>query len=145
MVVGTRATPRSILESAVPIDAIRPEDLLSQGPLSIYERLRILVPSFAVNTQPISDASTLVRPAMLRNLAPNHTLILINGKRRHRSAVIDWNGGNGVSFGSQGPDLAAIPTIARRRVEVLRDGAAAQYDSDAIAEVMNFPAPGRPF
>ena len=119
VVVGTRATPRSILESAAPIDAIRPEDLLSQGPPSIYERLRTLVPSFAVNIQPISDAATLVRPAMLRNLAPNHTLILINGKRRHRSAVIDWNGGNGVSFGSQGPDLAAIPAIALRRVEVL--------------------------
>ena len=138
VVVGTRATPRSILESAAPIDAIRPEDLLSQGPPSIYERLRTLVPSFAVNIQPISDAATLVRPAMLRNLAPNHTLILINGKRRHRSAVIDWNGGNGVSFGSQGPDLAAIPAIALRRVEVLRDGAAAQYGSDAIAGVMNF-------
>ena len=138
VVVGTRATPRSILESAAPIDAIRPEDLLSQGPPSIYERLRTLVPSFAVNIQPISDASTLVRPAMLRNLAPNHTLILINGKRRHRSAVIDWNGGNGVSFGSQGPDLASIPAIALRRVEVLRDGAAAQYGSDAIAGVMNF-------
>ena len=138
VVVGTRATPRSILESAAPIDAIRPEDLLSQGPPSIYERLRTLVPSFAVNTQPISDASTLVRPAMLRNLAPNHTLVLVNGKRRHRSAVIDWNGGNGVSFGSQGPNLAAIPAIALRRVEVLRDGAAAQYGSDAIAGVMNF-------
>ena len=127
-----------ILESAAPIDAIRPEDLLSQGSPSIYERLRTVVPSFAVNIQPISDAATLVRPAMLRNLAPNHTLILINGKRRHRSAVIDWNGGNGVSFGSQGPDLAAIPAIALRRVEVLRDGAAAQYGSDAIAGVMNF-------
>ena len=138
VVVGSRATPRSILESAAPIDAIRPEDLLSQGTPSIYERLRTLVPSFAVNMQPISDASTLVRPASLRNLAPNHTLILINGKRRHRSAVIDWNGGNGVSFGSQGPDLAAIPAIALRRVEVLRDGAAAQYGSDAIAGVMNF-------
>ena len=138
VVVGTRATPRSVVESAAPIDAIRPEDLLNQGPPSIYERLRAVVPSFAVNIQPISDASTLVRPAMLRNLAPDHTLVLINGKRRHRSAVVDWNGGNGVSFGSQGPDLAAIPSIALRRVEVLRDGATAQYGSDAIAGVINF-------
>ena len=138
VVVGSRATPRSVLESAAPIDAIRPEDLERQGPPSIHERLRTLVPSFSVNIQPISDASTLVRPAMLRNLAPNHTLVLVNGKRRHRSAVIDWNGGNGVSFGSQGPDLAAIPAIALRRVEVLRDGASAQYGSDAIAGVMNF-------
>ena len=96
------------------------------------------MPSFAVNTQPISDASTVVRPAMLRNLAPDHTLVLVNGKRRHRSSIIDWHGGNGVAFGSQGPDISAIPSIALRQVEVLRDGAAAQYGSDAIAGVMNF-------
>ena len=75
---------------------------------------------------------------MLRNLAPDHTLVLINGKRRHRSSIIDWHGGNGVAFGSQGPDISAIPSIALRQVEVLRDGAAAQYGSDAIAGVMNF-------
>ena len=75
---------------------------------------------------------------MLRNLAPDHTLVLVNGKRRHRSSIIDWHGGNGVAFGSQGPDISAIPAIALRQVEVLRDGAAAQYGSDAIAGVMNF-------
>ena len=75
---------------------------------------------------------------MLRNLAPDHTLVLINGKRRHRSSIIDWHGGNGVAFGSRGPDISAIPSIALRQVEVLRDGAAAQYGSDAIAGVMNF-------
>ena len=75
---------------------------------------------------------------MLRNLAPDHTLVLVNGKRRHRSAIIDWHGGNGVAFGSQGPDISTIPAIALRQVEVLRDGAAAQYGSDAIAGVMNF-------
>ena len=96
------------------------------------------MPSFSVNTQPISDASTVVRPAMLRNLAPDHTLVLVNGKRRHRSSIIDWHGGNGVAFGSQGPDISAIPAIALRQVEVLRDGAAAQYGSDAIAGVLNF-------
>ena len=75
---------------------------------------------------------------MLRNLAPDHTLVLINGKRRHRSSIIDWHGGNGVAFGSQGSDISAIPAIALRQVEVLRDGAAAQYGSDAIAGVLNF-------
>ena len=138
VVVGTRATPRSVTESAVPVDAILPDDPVRQGATSLYERLRTLVPSFSVNMQPVSDASTVVRPAMLRNLAPDHTLILVNTKRRHRSAVIDWNGGNGVSFGSQGPDLSVIPSIALRQIEVLRDGAAAQYGSDAIAGVMNF-------
>ena len=75
---------------------------------------------------------------MLRNLAPDHTLVLVNGKRRHRSSIIDWHGGNGVAFGSQGSDISAIPAIALRQVEVLRDGAAAQYGSDAIAGVLNF-------
>jgi iron complex outermembrane receptor protein len=90
-----------------------------------------------VNTQPISDAATIVRPANLRGLAPDHTLVLINGKRRHRAAVIYWLG-NGVADGAQGPDISAIPSIALKQVEVLRDGAAAQYGSDAIAGVMNF-------
>ena len=75
---------------------------------------------------------------MLRNLAPDHTLVLVNGKRRHRSSIVDWHGGNGVAFGSQGPDISAIPAVALRQVEVLRDGAAAQYGSDAIAGVLNF-------
>ena len=74
---------------------------------------------------------------MLRNLAPDHTLVLVNGKRRHRSSIIDWHGGNGVAFGSQGPDISGIPAIALRQAEVLRDGAAAQYGSDAIAGVIN--------
>jgi iron complex outermembrane receptor protein len=95
------------------------------------------VPSFNVNDQPISDAATLVRPANLRGLAPDHTLVLVNGKRRHRAAVISWLG-NGLSDGSQGPDISAIPSLALSSVEVLRDGAAAQYGSDAIAGVINF-------
>ncbi|MCP3963502.1 MAG: TonB-dependent receptor, partial [bacterium] len=83
------------------------------------------------------DAATVVRPASLRNMAPDHTLVLVNGKRRHRAAVIYWLG-NGVADGAQGPDISAIPAIALRQVEVLRDGASAQYGSDAIAGVMNF-------
>ena len=138
VVVGTRAQPRSITESTVPVDVITTEDFARQGETDLANQLRTVIPSFNVNTQPISDASTIVRPAMLRNLAPDHTLVLLNGKRRHRSSVIDWHGGNGVAFGSQGPDISAIPSIALRQVEVLRDGAAAQYGSDAIAGVMNF-------
>ena len=137
VVVGTRAKPRSVLESAVPIDIVSKEDFAKQGGADLPNLLRTLVPSYNVNTQPISDASTVVRPANLRGLAPDHTLVLVNSKRRHRAAVIHWLG-NGLSDGSQGPDLAPIPAIALQQVEVLRDGASAQYGSDAIAGVMNF-------
>ncbi|MCY3846030.1 MAG: TonB-dependent receptor plug domain-containing protein, partial [Acidobacteria bacterium] len=138
VVVGSRAEPRSATESAVPVDVLTATDLVSQGTGDLKDQLRTIIPSFSTNTQPISGVSTVVRPAMLRNLAPDHTLVLINGKRRHRSSIVDWHGGNGVAFGSQGPDISAIPAIALRQVEVLRDGAAAQYGSDAIAGVLNF-------
>ena len=137
VVVGTRAQPRSVTDSAVPVDVIRSEDFASQGSTDLGEQMRTVVPSFNISIQPISDAATIVRPASLRNLAPDHTLILVNGKRRHRAAVITWLG-NGIADGSQGPDLSVIPSIAIRQAEVLRDGAAAQYGSDAIAGVMNF-------
>ena len=137
VVVGTRAQPRSVTESPVPVDVIRTEDFAAQGTTDLANQLRTVVPSFNVNIQPISDAATIVRPANLRNLAPDHTLILVNGKRRHRSPVITWLG-NGIADGSQGPDISVIPSIAIRQSEVLRDGAAAQYGSDAIAGVMNF-------
>jgi iron complex outermembrane receptor protein len=137
VVTGTRAQPRSVVESMVPIDVISSEDFSNQGETDVSTLLRTLAPSFNVNMQPISDAATVVRPANLRNLAPDHTLVLLNGKRRHRAAVIYWLG-NGVADGAQGPDISAIPAIALRQVEVLRDGASAQYGSDAIAGVMNF-------
>lgn len=137
VVVGTRAAPRSVLESAVPIDIVSNEDFQKQGSTDLPNLLRTLVPSYNVNTQPISDAGTVVRPANLRGLAPDHTLVLVNNKRRHRAAVIHWLG-NGLADGAQGPDLSPIPAIALKQVEVLRDGASAQYGSDAIAGVMNF-------
>ena len=137
VVVGSRAQPRSVTDSTVPVDVIRSEDFASQGSTDLAEQLRTVIPSFNVSIQPISDAGTIVRPVNLRNLAPDHTLILVNGKRRHRAAVITWLG-NGIADGSQGPDLSVIPSIAIRQAEVLRDGAAAQYGSDAIAGVMNF-------
>ena len=136
VVVGSRARPRSVTESPVPIDAIPIRDVVSQGAASLDYQLRNLIPSFNVATHPISGAASLVRPASLRNLAHDHTLVLVNGKRRHRSAILVWFGG--VTDGTQGPDLSTIPAIALRQVEVLRDGASAQYGSDAIAGVMNF-------
>ena len=137
VVVGSRAQPRSVVESTVPIDAIPSEDIVSQGSTDVSDQLRTLVPSYNVNPQPVGDAARLIRPANLRGLAPDHTLVLVNGKRRHRGAVITWIG-NGVSDGAQGPDISTIPAIALRQIEVLRDGAAAQYGSDAIAGVLNF-------
>ena len=135
--IGTRGKPRSVTDSVAPVDVISASDFVSQGGVDTSNLLRNIVPSFNVNDQPISDASTLVRPANLRGLAPDHTLVLVNGQRRHRAAVISWLG-NGLSDGSQGPDLSAIPALAMQSVEILRDGAAAQYGSDAIAGVINF-------
>jgi iron complex outermembrane receptor protein len=134
---GSRIKARSTTETPAPIDVIGADELANQGDTDISNLLRNSVPSYSVNDQPISDAATLVRPANLRGMAPDHTLLLVNGKRRHRAAVITWLG-NGISNGSQGPDAAAIPAMALKNVEVLRDGAAAQYGSDAIAGVINF-------
>jgi iron complex outermembrane receptor protein len=136
VVTGSRAGERSVTESMVPIDVIPSEELTNQGETDLSNLLRTVAPSWNVNSQPISDAATLVRPANLRNLAPDHTLVLVDNKRRHRAAIITWIG-NGVADGSQGPDIAQIPAIALRQVEVLRDGASAQYGSDAIAGVLN--------
>jgi iron complex outermembrane receptor protein len=134
---GTRAQARSVEDSPAPVDVLGGEYFTNQGDTDLQNLVRNIVPSYNVNVQPISDAATVVRPANLRGLAPDHTLVLINGKRRHRAAVIYWLG-NGVANGAQGPDISMIPSIALKQVEVLRDGAAAQYGSDAIAGVMNF-------
>jgi iron complex outermembrane recepter protein len=136
VVTGSRGEARTTTESAAPIDVLSAREFEGlSGDLS--DQIRTLVPSYNVNTQPISDAATIVRPASLRNLAPDHTLVLVNGERRHRAAVIYWLG-NGVADGAQGPDISAIPSLALAQVEVLRDGASAQYGSDAISGVMNF-------
>ena len=136
-VVGTRAAPRSVGDSPVPVDIISSDEFQNQGATDMVSMMQTVVPSFNVNDQPINDASTLVRPANLRGMASDHTLVLVNGKRRHRSAVITFLGG-GLSDGAQGPDISVIPSSALKQVEVLRDGAAAQYGSDAIAGVVNF-------
>ena len=137
VVTGSRAHSRTVTDSPVPIDVISSEEFAKQGGVDLSDLMRNIVPSYNVNTQPISDAGTVVRPPNMRGLAPDHALVLVNGKRRHRAAVIHWLG-NGVADGAQGPDLAPIPSIALKRVEVLRDGASAQYGSDAIAGVLNF-------
>ncbi|HNP35439.1 MAG TPA: TonB-dependent receptor [Woeseiaceae bacterium] len=134
---GTRSKARSVEDSPAPVDVLSADYFTNQGDTDLSNLVRNIVPSYNVNMQPISDAATIVRPANLRGLAPDHTLVLINGQRRHRAAVIYWLG-NGVSNGAQGPDISMIPSIALKQVEVLRDGAAAQYGSDAIAGVMNF-------
>ncbi|MEM9103624.1 MAG: TonB-dependent receptor [Pseudomonadota bacterium] len=137
VVVGSRSAPRSITESPVPVDVITGEEFENNASSDLNSILSSVVPSYNVNTQPISDAATLVRPANLRGLPPDNTLVLVNGKRRHRSAIITFLGG-GLSDGSHGPDVGVFPAMALRQVEVLRDGAAAQYGSDAIAGVINF-------
>ena len=137
VVIGTRAQPRSVMDSSVPIDVIDSESLTNQGSGDMNFMLRTLVPSFHVNMQPGRDTAALQNPVNLRGLAPDQALVLVNGKRRHRGATITWIS-DGRSDGAQGPDLSVIPGIALRQVEVLRDGASAQYGSDAIAGVINF-------
>ena len=135
--VGSRRDARSVGDSPAPVDVISGSDIKNQGGVDMDYMIRTLVPSFNVNTQPISDAATLIRPANLRGLPPDNMLVLVNGKRRHRGSVISFLGG-GIADGAQGPDISAIPSIALKKVEVLRDGAAAQYGSDAIAGILNF-------
>lgn len=137
LVTGSRRAARSAADAPVPVDVISGASFENQAGGDMASLLRNVVPSYNVNGQPINDASTLVRPANLRGMASDQTLVLVNGKRRHRAAVITFLG-NGLSDGAQGPDISAIPAIALKQVEVLRDGAAAQYGSDAIAGVINF-------
>lgn len=134
---GTRRAERTVAESSVPIDVISGQEFENMGTTDLDDMLRNTVPSYNVTRQAISDAATLVRPATLRGLPPDNTLILVNGKRRHRSGVIAELGGS-LAAGSQGADISAIPALAIAQTEILRDGAAAQYGSDAIAGVMNF-------
>ncbi|WP_159817627.1 TonB-dependent receptor plug domain-containing protein [Colwellia sp. 20A7] len=136
-VVGSRGAPRSVNDSPVPIDIIGGDELAKGGNTDMLELLKGSVPSLNVHSNPISDAASLVKPANLRGLSSDSTLILVNGKRRHRASVIALLGG-GINDGAQGPDISVIPSSALKQVEVLRDGAAAQYGSDAIAGVMNF-------
>ncbi|AOT09145.1 TonB-dependent receptor plug domain-containing protein [Pseudoalteromonas luteoviolacea] len=134
-VTGTRRSLRSIAESTVPVDIISLDEINSSGQLELSQVLATLVPSFNFPNSQLADGTDHARPAVLRGLAPDHTLVLVNGKRRHSSALLNLNGT--VGRGSSAVDLNMIPTAAIKRIEVLRDGAAAQYGSDAIAGVIN--------
>jgi iron complex outermembrane receptor protein len=129
-----RDTGRSALDAAVPIDVISESELQAQGNTDMIDVLTNVVPSFNANREPISDAGSLVRPANLRGMPSDNTLVLVNGKRRHRGAVIGEFIA-GVNRGAQGVDLNPLFGAAVKQVGVLRDGAAAQYGSDAIAGV----------
>ncbi len=135
-IVGSRNTKRTVVNSAVPIDVINVKDVTTQsGKLEINELLQYVAPSFNANKQSGSDGADHVDPASLRGMGPDQTLVLINGKRRHQSSLINLFGTKG--RGNTGTDLNAIPVSAIKRIEILRDGAAAQYGSDAIAGVIN--------
>lgn len=135
--IGSRVPSRSALDTPAPVDVIPGDEFVNQGTNDVSDILRTSVPSYNVNTQPISDAATIIRPANLRALSPDNVLVLLNGKRRHRGSVISFLGG-GIADGAQGADVSVIPSLALSRVEVLRDGASSQYGSDAIAGVINF-------
>ena len=137
VVIGSRRAARTSTEAPVPIDVLSETDLQSQGSTDILDVLTNVVPSYNVGREPISDAGTLIRPANLRGMPSDSTLVLVNGKRRHRGAVIG-EFITGINKGAQGVDLMPLAGIAMKQVEVLRDGASAQYGSDAIAGVMNF-------
>lgn len=132
-VTGSRGKPRTVADSAVPIDVLDEATIKDVSFTDTNDVLKTLVPSYTIGREPISDGSTFVRPAALRGLSSDKTLVLVNSKRRHRAALVSIGGS-----GTQGPDVATIPASALKTVEILRDGAAAQYGSDAIAGVINF-------
>lgn len=135
-VVGSRSYNRSSIETPVPIDIIDFKDVTSRlGQLDVNQILQYRAPSFNANRQSGADGSDHIDPASLRGLGPDQTLLLINGKRRHQSSLINIFGSRG--RGNTGSDLNAIPLAAIDRIEILRDGASAQYGSDAIAGVIN--------
>jgi iron complex outermembrane receptor protein len=140
IITGTRRKDRTVAESSAPIDVLSGTDLANQANSNMLDTLSNLVPSFIVGQNSISDASSFVRAPSLRGLPGDEMLVMLNGKRMNRSALVQvYQGGETeLAFGSQGPDLASIPSIAIKSLEILRDGASAQYGSDAIAGVLNY-------
>ena len=135
VVTGTRSTNRTEAESLSPIDVLSPKDLTSSGATDLATALGRLLPSLDFPRPAINDGNDAVRPASLRGLSPDDTLVLVDGKRYHTSALVNYN--NSVGRGAAPADLNSIPISAIDHIEVLRDGAAAQYGSDAIAGVIN--------
>lgn len=135
VVLGSRAPGRIAQDLPVPVDSIGSEALKATGQVEVGRMLQALAPSFNFSSSSISDGTDALRPATLRGLGPDQTLVLVNGKRRHQASIIHIN--TSVGRGTAGTDMNAIPASSIKRIEVLRDGAAAQYGSDAIAGVIN--------
>lgn len=135
VVIGTRLNDRTVLNSAVPVDVLTPAEIQQTGQIETNQVIQMLAPSFNFPRPTISDGTDHIRPSTLRGLGPDQVLVLVNGKRRYTSALVNINGT--IGRGSTGVDLNAIPSSAIERIEILRDGAAAQYGSDAIAGVIN--------
>ena len=135
VVLGSRFQERSVSDSPVPVDVITEEEIVATGQTEVGRVIQELVPSFNFSSSTISDGTDALRPATLRGLGPDQVLVLVNGKRRHKSALIHVN--TSVGRGTAGVDMNAIPVSAIKRIEVLRDGASAQYGSDAISGVIN--------
>jgi iron complex outermembrane receptor protein len=135
VVTGTRVANRSALDTAVPVDVVSSEQLQNVGIAEINQSLAVALPSFNFPRPGLADGTDTIRPAALRGLAPDQTLVLVNGKRRHSASLVNVNGT--IGRGSAAVDLNTIPAAMVQSVEVLRDGASAQYGSDAIAGVLN--------
>jgi iron complex outermembrane receptor protein len=135
IVVGSRTAPRSNADTPLPVDVVGVKELTSTGQMTFDKALQYRIPSFNTVQTPVNDATSLLDPYEIRNMGPSRTLILINGKRKNLSALLYTQTSPG--RGETGADISAIPTDAIKRVEILRDGASAQYGSDAIAGVMN--------
>jgi len=135
VVTGTRTAGRTRLDTIAPVDIVSEKALTRTGTTELAQSLSTLAPSINFPRPAITDGTDHIRPATLRGLSPDQTLVLVNGTRRHATALVNVNGS--IGRGSAAVDLNAIPTIALNRVEVLRDGASAQYGSDAIAGVIN--------
>jgi iron complex outermembrane receptor protein len=135
VVTGTRATDRTVLEAPVPIDVLSSAEIVATGRSETMQVIQMLAPSINFPRPSVNDGTDHIRPATLRGLGPDQTLVLVNGKRRHTTALVHVN--QSVGRGSTSVDMNAIPVNAIERIEILRDGAAAQYGSDAIAGVIN--------
>lgn len=133
--LGTRAKPQSLLKNTAAVDIISPEEITNASQIELSHLLHYLVPSFHSTNQTIADGTDHIDPATLRGLGPDQVLVLINGKRRHNSALLNVNGT--VGRGTVGTDFNAIPVASIQHIEILRDGATSQYGSDAIAGVVN--------
>ena len=135
VVTGTRVADRTALDTAVAVDVIGSDSLEQGGITEVNQALAVALPSFNFPRPALNDGTDTVRPAALRGLAPDQTLVLLNSKRRHSAALVNVNGS--IGRGASAVDMNTIPTSAISAVEVLRDGASAQYGSDAIAGVIN--------